>query len=600
MSKLKDNRIVFIFDECHRTQFGETHRRIKKHFLNSQMFGFTGTPIFADNAVKNQFGKRTTKELFGECLHKYVITDAIKDENVLRFLIQYVGKYHQKKTSNLNFADKDVQGIDTKEMLESEDRLDKITDYIIQNHNQFTDNEITSNIKNFTGMFCVSSVSVLKRYYELFKVKKQEGKHNLKIATIFSYAPNEDLEEDDYTVFDENMNVLEDDSEAKYSRDSLEGYIGDYNEMFGCDFTTKDSQSFYNYYNDIARRVKNREVDILLVVNMFLTGFDSKPLNTLYVDKNLKHHGLIQAFSRTNRIINKKKSHGNIISFRNLKKATDEAIALFSNKEANEIILMQPYNNILEQFSEALSSFLKSAPSPQSVDDFESELEEELFVKAFRELMRLKNTLSYYTDFSFDDLGISEQEFEDFKSKYLDLYEKVKNDSGSEKESILNDVDFEVELVHKDEVTVYYILSILKQMIKIDKDTYAKKRKAVTDLITGDIKLRSKRELIEKFIDENLLHIKDSEDIEEAFNSYWGEQKLVAFNKLCKEEKLNENKVQAIIEEYLFANQITSINGKVDDALLERETYFKRKKTIKRVIEKIMSFIETFMEDLAA
>ena len=251
------------------------------------MFGFTGTPIFADNAVKNQYGKRTTKELFGECLHKYVITDAIKDENVLRFLIQYVGKYHQKKTSNLNFADKDVQGIDTKEMLESEDRLDKITDYIIQNHNQFTDNEITSNIKNFTGMFCVSSVSVLKRYYELFKVKKQEGKHKLKIATIFSYAPNEDLEEDDYTVFDENMNVLEDDSEAKYSRDSLEEYIGDYNEMFGCDFTTKDSQSFYNYYNDIARRVKNREVDILLVVNMFLTGFDSKPLNTLYVDKNL-------------------------------------------------------------------------------------------------------------------------------------------------------------------------------------------------------------------------------------------------------------------------------------------------------------------------
>jgi len=600
MSELKDKRIVFIFDECHRTQFGETHKRIKKHFLKSQMFGFTGTPIFADNAIKNQFGKRTTKELFGDCLHKYVITDAIKDENVLRFSVEYVGRYKQKKTSSLNFVDIDVEGIDTKEMLESDDRLDKITDYIIQNHNRKTHNEGASDITNFTGMFCVSSVSILKRYYELFRAKKQKEKHNLRIATIFSYAPNEDLNEDDYTVFDDDMNVADTNTESKYSRDSLEEYIGDYNEMYGCDFTTKDSQSFYNYYNDIARRVKNREVDILLVVNMFLTGFDSKPLNTLYVDKNLKHHGLIQAYSRTNRIINKRKSHGNIISFRNLKKATDEAIALFSNKDANEIILMQPYENIIELFNEALVSFLNTTPTLESVDDLESEVDEEMFVKAFRELMRLKNTLGCYADFSFKDLDITEQEFEDFKSKYIDIYEKVRNGSATEKESILNDVDFEIELVHKDEVTVYYILSILKQMVKIDNKSFEKKRKAVTDLIAGDIKLRSKRELIERFIDENLLHIEDSEDIEEAFDNYWGEQKLAAFNKLCKEEKLNENKIQAIIEEYLFANQITSINEKVDDALLERETLLIRKKTVKRVIEKIMSFIETFVDDLAA
>ena len=388
--------------------------------------------------------------------------------------------------------------------------------------------------------------------------------------------------------------------ECKYSRDSLEEYIGDYNRIYGCEFTTKDSQSFYNYYNDIARRVKNREVDILLVVNMFLTGFDSKPLNTLYVDKNLKHHGLIQAYSRTNRIINKRKSHGNIICFRNLKKATDEAIALFSNKDANEIILMQPYEDIIELFNEALVSFLKITPTLESVDELESEVDEEMFVKAFRELMRLKNTLGCYADFSFKDLEITEQEFEDFKSKYIDIYEKVRNGSATEKESILNDVDFEIELVHKDEVTVYYILSILKQMVKIDNKSFEKKRKAVTDLIAGDIKLRSKRELKERFIDENLLHIEDSEDIEEAFDNYWGEQKLAAFNKLCKEEMLNENKIQAIIEEYLFSNQITSLNEKVDDALLERETLLIRKKTVKRVIEKIMSFIETFVDDLAA
>ena len=564
------------------------------------MFGFTGTPIFADNAVKNQLGKRTTKELFGDCLHKYVITDAIKDENVLRFSVEYVGRYKQKKTSSLNFVDIDVEGINTRELLDSDDRLEKITDYIIQNHKRKTHNEGNSNVTNFTGMFCVSGVSVLKKYYELFQAKKREGKHDLRIATIFSYAANEEIEDDGYITFDEQMEVTQESEQNSYSRDSLEEYMGDYNAMFGCDYTTKDSQSFYNYYNDIARRVKNREIDILIVVNMFLTGFDSKPLNTLYVDKNLRHHGLIQAYSRTNRILNKKKSHGNIISFRNLKKATDEAIALFSNKEASEVILMQPYEDYIEQFNEALINLLDIAPTIESVDDLESELDEERFVKAFRALMRLKNSLGCYADFSFEDLNITEQEFEDFKSKYIDIYEKVKNETSTEKDSILNDVDFEIELVHRDEVTVYYILTLLKQMVKIDNKLFAKKRKAITDLIAGDINLRSKRELIEKFIDERLLNLVDSEDIEEAFDAYWGEQKLKAFNNLCEEEKLEKDKIQSIIEERLFSNQVVSFNEKVDNSLLVRDTFLKRKKTVKRVIEKIMNFIETFAEGLAA
>ena len=600
MTHLQDKRIVFIFDECHRTQFGETHKRIKKHFLNSQMFGFTGTPIFADNAVKNQLGKRTTKELFGDCLHKYVITDAIKDENVLRFSIEYVGRYKQKKTSSLNFVDIDVEAIDTREVLESDDRLEKITDYIIQHHNKKTYNEGNSNVKNFTAMFCVSGVSVLKKYYELFQSKKNEGKHNLKVATIFSYAANEELEDDGYITFDDNFEVNQESVGVNSSRDSLEEYIGDYNSMFGCDYTTKDSQSYYNYYNDIARRVKNREIDILIVVNMFLTGFDSKPLNTLYVDKNLRHHGLIQAYSRTNRILNKRKSHGNIITFRNLKKATDEAIALFSNKDASEVILMQPYEDYIEQFNEALLNLLEIAPTIESVDDLESELDEERFVKAFRALMRLKNSLGCYADFSFADLDISEQDFEDFKSKYIDIYEKVKTETSKEKDSILNDVDFEIELVHRDDVTVYYILSLLKQMVKIDNQSFTKKRKAITDLIAGDINLRSKRELIEQFIDERLLNLEDSEDIEEAFDSYWGEQRLKAFENLCEDEKLEKNKIQSIIDEYLFSNQVVSFNEKVDNALLERETFLKRKKTIKRVVEKINIFIETFTEGLVA
>ena len=247
-----------------------------------------------------------------------------------------------------------------------------------------------------------------------------------------------------------------------------------------------------------------------------------------------------------------------------------------------------------------LNNMNKLIRTIESVDDLESELDEERFVKAFRALMRLKNSLGCYADFSFTDLDISEQDFEDYKSKYIDIYEKVKTETSKEKDSILNDVDFEIELVHRDDVTVYYILSLLKQMVKIDNQSFTKKRKAITDLIAGDINLRSKRELIEKFIDERLLNLEDSEDIEEAFDSYWGEQRLKAFENLCEDEKLEKNKIQSIIDEYLFSNQVVSFNEKVDNALLERETFLKRKKTISRVVEKINIFIETFTEGLVA
>jgi len=352
MEKLKDERIVFIFDECHRSQFGETHNRIKAFFNNSQLFGFTGTPIFADNAVKNDLGKRTTKELFDDCLHKYVITDAIRDENVLKFSIEYVGRFKEKEGEK-SAIDIEVEDIDVKELMESPKRLEKITDYIIANHDRKT------HAKEFTAMFCVSSVDVLIKYYELFQQKKKEGKHNLKIATIFSYTANEEDKDANGYIPDELPMAAEpraEYGENKHTRDKLDDFITDYNGMFNTKFSTKDSQSFYNYYNDIAKRVKNREVDILLVVNMFLTGFDSKPLNTLYVDKNLKYHGLIQAYSRTNRILNEQKSQGNILAFRNLKDATDKAITLFSNKEAIDVIVMQPYEDYVEKLNEAISN----------------------------------------------------------------------------------------------------------------------------------------------------------------------------------------------------------------------------------------------------
>jgi type I restriction enzyme R subunit len=349
MEKLQDERIVFIFDECHRSQFGETHNRIKAFFNNIQLFGFTGTPIFADNAVKNELGKRTTTELFGECLHKYVITDAIKDENVLKFSVEYVGRYTLRQAQgdkpSATEIDIEVEDIDTKELMESPKRLEKIADYIIANHNRKTHN------RDFTAMFCVSSVETLIKYYDIFQKRKDEGKHNLRIATIFSYATNED-DADANGFLPEELSVVEE-PRALYglqahSREKLDEFIGHYNTMFETKFSTKDSESFYNYYNDISKKVKERKIDILLVVNMFLTGFDSQTLNTMYVDKNLKYHGLIQAYSRTNRILNEQKSQGNIIVFRNLKNATDQAITLFSNKEAIDVIIMKPYEDYVK------------------------------------------------------------------------------------------------------------------------------------------------------------------------------------------------------------------------------------------------------------
>ena len=596
MQKLKDERIVFIFDECHRSQFGDTHNRIKKFFNNHQMFGFTGTPIFADNAVKNQLGKRTTKELFEDCLHKYVITDAIRDENVLKFSIEYVGRYKQKQTS-LNFVDIDVEAIDTKELLESPDRLNKITDYIIQNHSRKTHN------KAFTAMFCVSGVDILIKYYELFKQKKKEGLHDLRIATIFSYGANEDDKDadGDYT-YSEFSEAAEPQLEykTKHSREKLDEFIADYNEMYGSKYSTKDSQSYYGYYNNISKRVKEKEIDILLVVNMFLTGFDSKPLNTLYVDKNLKYHGLIQAFSRTNRILNEQKSQGNIIAFRNLKSNTDEAIALFSNKDAKEIILMQPYEDYLDVFDKALARLLEITPTVDSVNDLPSEHEEMEFVRAFRDLMRIKNVLSVFSDFSHDDVEMDEQSFEDYKSKYLDIYDKTRSNNATEKDSILDDVDFELELIHKDEVNVSYILNLLK-LINGDKTEKgrAEKRKQITDMLSGDSHLRSKKKLIEKFITETLVDLEDDADIEELFNTYWDAEKLKALTKIATDNELEPFKLQKIIDAYLFSQQ-TIERDDVVDALKVKPKLLQRKKIALSVIDKIMNFVETFVDGMVA
>jgi type I restriction enzyme, R subunit len=593
MEKLQDERIAFIFDECHRSQFGETHNRIKAFFNNIQLFGFTGTPIFADNAVKNELGKRTTTELFGECLHKYVIADAIKDENVLKFSVEYVGRYKRKETATE--IDIEVEDIDTKELMESPKRLEKITDYIIANHNRKTHN------RDFTAMFCVSSVETLIKYYDIFQRKKEEGNHNIRIATIFSYATNED-DADANGFLPEELSVVEE-PRALYglqahSREKLDEFIGHYNQMFETKFSTKDSESFYNYYNDISKKVKERKIDILLVVNMFLTGFDSQTLNTMYVDKNLKYHGLIQAYSRTNRILNEQKSQGNIIVFRNLKNATDQAITLFSNKEAIEVIIMKPYEDYTKKFNEAFIELIKITPTVNSVNDLKSEDDELEFIKAFRELMRIKNILTAFADFKWEDLVMAEQLFEDYKSKYLDLYDKVKSNHQKEKVSILEDVDFELELIHRDEINVNYIIQLLiKLKASVQKDV-TKTEKEIFNLLNSDAQLRSKRELIEKFIQENLPVLEDTDDIPEAFDKFWNEEQQKAFHKLVKDENLSADKTEKIIENYLFAER-----EPLRDEVLEliegnKPTVLDRKKVGDRILSKILDFVDTFINGM--
>ncbi|MEO7098767.1 MAG: type I restriction endonuclease subunit R [Luteolibacter sp.] len=592
MEHTKGPRIVFIFDECHRSQFGDTHKRICQFFPNHQMFGFTGTPIFADNAVSKSGKKQTTKDLFHQQLHSYVITDAIKDENVLKFAVEYVGRY-KKKPGSATEVDIEVEGIDTKELMESDTRLEKITDYIIDRHPVKTRN------KEFTAMMCVGSVDVLIKYYELFATKKKEGKHKLRIATIFSYTANEEDKDAD-GILDEDGEIIGGDGGNLHTREKLDGFISDYNGMFATNYSTRDTQSFYNYYQDIARKVKERKVDILLVVNMFLTGFDSKTLNTMYVDKNLRFHGLVQAYSRTNRILNEVKSQGNIVVFRNLKKRTDEAIALFSNVHAKEEIFIPPYDEYVKQFNAVVVELLTLTPTVKSVKDLKDEEEELKFVKIFRELMRLRNILESFSEFEDDDLALPLVRFTDYRSAYLDLYDKVKSDNQKEKASILDDVDFELELIHRDVINVQYILTLLARLYDADEKEQAAMRKLILDAVAGDIELRSKRELIEKFIEQNLPKVESSAEIPDCFEDFWEKERAAAFEQLCKEEQLDPDKLKKVIDRYVYTGEKPLPDPDIVDLIQKPMGILERGPARRRVFEKVVDFVATFIRGIAA
>ncbi|GAK88951.1 type I restriction-modification system, restriction subunit R [Nonlabens ulvanivorans] len=602
LTHLQDKKVVFIFDECHRSQFGDTHKKITEYFHKSQLFGFTGTPIFAKNASKNDLGKRTTKDLFGECLHKYVITDAIKDQNVLRFGIEYIGKYKRKSNT---FIDIEVEDIDKAEVFADPKRLEKIADYIIAYHSHKTFS------KDYSALFAVSNIDTLIKYYDIFKRKKEEGLHDLRIATIFSYGINEDDEDaqDNLPAIDEPMRQAaepEPQYKTSHSREKLDEYITDYNKMYGTSYSTKDSQQFENYFKDISKRLKEREktnfqdknrLDIVIVVNMMLTGFDAKKVNTLYVDKNLKYHGLIQAYSRTNRILGEQKSQGNILAFRNLKKATDEAITLFSNKDAIEEIILPPYESIAKKFDDALIELLEIVPTYQSVDNLISEDDELAFVMAFRRLLRAKNVLESYTDFDWEDLGMDEQTFEDYKGKYLDLNEKVKNDHAKQKTSILDDIDFELELIHRDQINVAYILQLLAQLKESKASDAAAQKKAIIDMLSGDIELRSKRELIEKFIEENLPYISDIDAIQDEFERFWHNEKIMALSKMCEEEHLDQKQFKALIESYTNYGR-EPLRDDIFKCLDNRPSILKAREIGERILDKMREFVQVFVQGM--
>ena len=593
---LKDKKVVFIFDECHRSQFGDTHQNIKKFFSNAQMFGFTGTPIFEENSQSKAGLKLTTDYLFNQCLHQYVIVDAIRDRNVLQFQIDYRGKYTAKGMQNNLDYDDDVEGIDTQELYDNPQRLEMIARYIVETHDTKTKN------REFTAMFCVSSVDTLTQYYDLFeKVQAEKQQQDeaqgrlfkpLTIATIFSYGANEAVD-----TVDQNGLIQEESTDTptqinQSNRDKLDRYIANYNAQFGTNYNSGDS--FYAYYRDIADRVKKKQIDILLVVNMFLTGFDSKPLNTLYVDKNLKYHGLIQAFSRTNRVYNDKKPFGNIISFRNLKRATYEALALFSNKEARKTVLVPSFEEIKQDYANAVEKLFSITADYQAVDDLVTEDQQLEFIKAFREVMRYNAQLQTFVEYDQDQTVLDKQHFANFASKYADLCRDIRKTTKKEKVSVLDDVDFQLDLLHSDRINVGYILTLLQMAVNAETDEQRKKYEAqVHDLIGSDVSLHDKQDLIQKFIEENIPKMINGQSVQTAFAQFWDVQKEQAYQHFCEQENLKPEAMKQVLDNYEF-NQRLPRKEEMKELPNFKVKLFERDNVLTNLLAKTRQLIEKF------
>ena len=577
LQEISDKKVVMIFDECHRSHFGDSHRNIVRFFKNLQMFGFTGTPIFVENAKQDI----TTKEVFGECLHKYLIKDAIADENVLGFLVEY-------------YKGNDEQVVD----YTNDARVREIAKFILANFNKSTfDGE-------YNALFATQSVPALLQYYKIFK----ELSPKIKIGAVFTYTANSN-QDDEQTGM--NQGFI---SEA-VDADKLQFIMDDYNQMFGTAYST---ENFRAYADDINMRMKKKKpemqpLDLLLVVNMFLTGFDAKKLNTLYIDKNLEYHGLLQAFSRTNRVLNEKKRFGKIICFRNLKSNVDTSIKLFSNDNPIEDIVRPPFEQIKKEFNELLLDLKEKYPEVDSIDGLKSEYDKRDFVLAFREIIKKRAEIQIYEEFDKDDTGLvmPEQEFEDFRSKYLDIavgnINPITADVLEEPEipygddRMLDDIDFCLELLHSDIINVAYILELIADLNPSAND-YQEKRQQIIDTMIKDAVMRNKAKLIDGFIRHNIDDNKNefekskadgSIDMESRLNEYMNKARQEAVEYLSEEEDIDKEALNQFLNEYDYLQREKP--EIIQEAIKKKKAKLKERKTIQsRILRKLRDIISMF------
>ncbi|MGI6731128.1 MAG: type I restriction endonuclease subunit R [Anaerovoracaceae bacterium] len=604
--------VVLIFDECHRSQFGEMHQAITKSFKNYHIFGFTGTPIFAANASSGGNPLlRTTEQAFGEKLHTYTIVDAINDGNVLPFRIDFINTIKMPDYVN----DKKVYSIDREKALADPQRISEIVSYVLEHFDQKTkrnsyytfsakweeadkhnpkkmiEKRETRRVAGFNSIFAAASIPMAIRYYNEFKKQIAQKNRNLTIATIFSFSANE--EEPDGLLPEEDFNM---ENLDQSSRDFLEAAIRDYNSTFSTNYDTS-SDKFQNYYKDLSLRVKNREIDILIVVNMFLTGFDATTLNTLWVDKNLRQHGLIQAFSRTNRILNSVKTYGNIVCFRDLKEETDKAIALFGNKDAGGIVLLKTYEEYYNGYddkgeykpgyAELIASLTTQYPLGQPILGEEAEKD---FIRLYGAILRLRNILTSFDDFEGNEI-LSERDFQDYQSIYIDLYQEYRKGADGDKETINDDIVFEIELVKQIEVNIDYILMLVAKY----QQSNCKDKTILTTIdkaINSSIELRSKKELIERFIEQ----VNVSTKVDEDWRKFLHERKEADITAIIEEERLKPEETRRFIDN-AFRDGMLKTTGTDIDKIMPPVSRFGGGRAAKKqgIIEKLMLFFEKYL-----
>ena len=619
--KVFDSHVVLVFDECHRSQFGDVHTSITKSFKRYHIFGFTGTPIFADNAGNGKnVNLRTTPQAFGDKLHTYTIVDAINDGNVLPFRIDYITTIKDKTGR----ADKQVSAIETEKELQAPERITEIVKYILEHFHQKTkrdresfDFSVLTNVqevasakkrdevvekkqsrkmRGFNSIFAVSSIDAAKLYYAEFQrqMKDLPESGKLRVATIYSYGVNE-AENDDF-VEDENSENT--DGLDKSSREFLDKAIDDYNRIFDTSYDTS-SDKFQNYYKDLSLRMKNREIDILIVVNMFLTGFDATTLNTLWVDKNLKYHGLLQAFSRTNRILNSVKTFGNVVCFRNLENETNDAIALFGDREAGSIVLLKNYDSYYYGYDEGGKHYdgyvelidRLNTEYPLGVP-MEREKDEKEFIALYGAILRMKNILSSFDNFAGNEI-LSDRDYQDYQSEYIDLYQKYKPQKDEKKENIHEDIVFEIELVKQVEINIDYILMLVK---KYQQDGNQDKEIVVTieKAVNSSMNLRSKKELIRNF----LARMNAKTEVDGDWKKFVDEQREQELVVIIEEEKLKFDETHKFIDNSFRDGVLKTTGTDIDDILpaVSRFGGGNRVEKKKRVIDRLMAYFEKYLE----